>query len=150
MVIYKNDIICKKQSDGILLPIGWTNNEHSYQSIHNYGFKECDMMKSYLENYLIDDVRDCICYDFCGMTLVWDYDKNNTNAANLRPFNLYLINDFTIVWTMKETVDWKNETCTGVRIISPDTFYFTTFACVGFTMKLLNGKIICIKQVFTR
>lgn len=151
LVIYRDDIICKTVGEG-LLPIEWAREDHKYGHWEEYGFKEYGMMRYCLSNYRSEDLREGITYNFCEMVLFWDFDSNEHNAAKLRADNLYLVKDtipFDVIWTMKEVVNWK-DTCTGVDIVSPDSFYFTTFACVGFTMKWIDGKLVCEKKVFTR
>ena len=76
-----------------------------------------------------------------GQKLVWNFDKSETNAANLPENNLYIKN----VWNMKETVG-HSDVCVECKALSEDTFVFWTFNCLRFTMKIANETVICLEK----
>lgn len=84
-------------------------------------------------------------YKISGKTLVWDFDPNETNAANLRDNNLYLTDGPRIIWNMSDTVK-SGDCCTGVNIMSNDTFYFYTFWGFGVYMRVEKDGVMCIKK----
>ena len=86
-------------------------------------------------------------YNVNGKKLVWDHDKSNINidASKLKDNNLYIDN----IWNMKDTVGYT-DTCVGVSILADDTFYFVTFCGLGFTMKVLENTVECIKKQITK
>ena len=87
-------------------------------------------------------------YIINGKKLVWDYydyDKTSIDASRLKDNNLHIDN----IWNMKDTVGYT-DTCVGVSILDDDTFYFVTFCGLGFTMKVLENTVECIKKQITK
>lgn len=89
-----------------------------------------------------------VCFDLKGKTLLWDFDEYETNAARLMDDNLYLIDNMTVKWNMKDIVGYT-DTCVGVSLISTDTFSFATFNGLRFIMKIENEEIKCMKKEIT-
>ena len=81
--------------------------------------------------------------------LIWDYDKNNTNAAKISDNNLKLMISSDTVWNMRDTVGY-DDCCVGVHKLSENEFYFVTFLGLGFTMQIVNNTVTCIKKTFTK
>lgn len=77
--------------------------------------------------------------------LIWDFDKAESNARKIKDNNLFIEG----AWNMKDTVGYT-DSCVGVSILSDDTFYFITFCGLGFTMKVIDNDIICIKKQITK
>ena len=50
---------------------------------------------------------------------------------------------------MKDTIGYT-DTCVGLSILSDDSFYFVTFCGLGFTMRVNDGNIECIKMQITK
>ena len=50
---------------------------------------------------------------------------------------------------MKDTVGYT-DTCVKLSVLSEDTFYFVTFAGLGFTMKVVGDNVECIKKRITK
>lgn len=84
-------------------------------------------------------------YFLNGKNLIWNFDKNETDAKKLENNNLYIEN----LWNMKDTVGYT-DTCVGVTILSENKFYFVTFMGLGFTMQICNDKVICLKKQITK
>ncbi len=80
-----------------------------------------------------------------GKKLVWDYDESNNDASKLKENNLHIDN----IWNMKDTVGYT-DTCVGVSILTDDSFYFVTFYGLGFTMKVSENTVECIKKQITK
>lgn len=81
-----------------------------------------------------------------GKKLVWDYDdESNIDSSKLKDNNLHIDN----IWNMKDTVGYT-DTCVGVSILTDDSFYFVTFYGLGFTMKVLENTVECIKKQITK
>lgn len=148
MVIYKNDILCRKH-DGVLLPICWISNMHKDKHIDDYGFKECGIGKYYLSDYNESDSREIVCFNIKDMLLVWNFDKQETNAAKLKDNNLYLIDQMTVKWNMNDIVGYT-DTSVAVSQISSDTFSFVTFNGLRFTIKVEDEEVKCIKKEITK
>lgn len=51
---------------------------------------------------------------------------------------------------MKEFAVGRSDVCTGLNILSDDTFYFYIFSGVGFTMKCDGNDVVCIRKVFVK
>ena len=84
-------------------------------------------------------------YTIQNQTLIWDFDKVESNAAKLKDNNLYIEG----IWNMKDTVGYA-DVCVSVSILSDDTFYFVTFCGLGFTMKLVGNSVECTKKQITK
>ena len=85
-------------------------------------------------------------YTVNGKKLVWDYDDtSNIDASRLKVDNLYIDH----IWNIKDTVGYT-DVCVGVSILADDCFYFVTFCGLGFTMKVLENKVECIKKQITK
>lgn len=48
-------------------------------------------------------------YKISEKTLVWDFDPDETNAANIKCDNLYLTDGSELIWKMSDTV--KSRDC---------------------------------------
>lgn len=83
-------------------------------------------------------------YIINGKKLVWDY-YDYDDASRLKDNNLHIDN----IWNMKDTVGYT-DTCVGVSILADDTFYFVTFRGLGFTMKVSENTVECIKKQITK
>ena len=77
--------------------------------------------------------------------LVWDHDQTNNDASKMKDNNLYIDG----IWNMKDSVGYT-DTCVGVTQLTEDSFYFVTFCGLGFTMKVLEEKVECIKKQITK
>lgn len=77
--------------------------------------------------------------------LVWDYDETNSDASKLKDNNLYIDG----IWNMLDTVGYV-DACVSVALMSEDCFYFVTFCGLGFTMKVFDNKVECIKKQITK
>ena len=81
--------------------------------------------------------------------LVWDFDENNTNAAEIPDNNLKLVRNAEILWNMRDTVGY-DDCCVSVNLLSDNGFYFVTFMGLGFTMRIEGNSVICVKNVITK
>lgn len=77
--------------------------------------------------------------------LIWDFDEEERNVAEIKENNLYIPD----IWNMKDTVG-RSDACVGLTIISEDTFYFVTFQGMGYTMTVKDTGIICNKKQITK
>jgi len=62
-----------------------------------------------------------------------------------RTDNLYIEN----LWNMKDTVGHE-DSCVLLKIIDDETFRFTTFSGISYTMKLTGKNIECIERKITK
>lgn len=74
-------------------------------------------------------------------TLIWDFDKTESNASKLKDNNLFIDG----IWNMKDTVGYT-DTCVNLLILSDDSFYFVTFCGLGFTMRVVGDSVECIER----
>ena len=88
-------------------------------------------------------------FDLENAGLVWDFDEKNTNAAEIPDNNLKLVKDSEVLWNMRDTVGY-DDCCVGVHPISENEFYFVTFLGLGFTMRIEENTVICIKKTITK
>ena len=84
-------------------------------------------------------------YIINGKKLIWDCDGTNSNASQLKDNNLYIDG----IWNMLDTLGYT-DTCVSVSKLSEDSFYFVTFCGLGFTMKVFDNKVECIKRQITK
>lgn len=84
-------------------------------------------------------------YIINGKKLVWDHDQTNNDACKYKDNNLYIDG----IWNMQDTVGYT-DTCVSVTQLTEDSFYFVTFCGLGFTMKVLEEKVECIKKQITK
>ena len=80
-----------------------------------------------------------------GKKLIWDFDNTESNASKLKDNNLFIDG----IWNMKDTIGYT-DTCVGLSILSDDSFYFITFYGLGFTMRVNDGNVECIKKQITK
>lgn len=107
-----------------------------------YQYSKC---KNYLKKIRETERTQMMEYTIQGRRLVWEYDAAIQDASKLKDNNLYIEG----VWNMKDTVGYT-DTCVGLSVVSKDCFYFVTFGGVGFTMKVADGKVECIKKQITK
>lgn len=88
-------------------------------------------------------------YKISEKTLVWDFDPDETNAENIKCDNLYLTDGSELIWKMSDTVK-SGDCCTGVNILSDDTFYFYTFWGFGVYMKIESNEVKCVKKLLLK
>lgn len=81
--------------------------------------------------------------------LVWDFDESNTNAAEIPDNNLRLVKNSEALWNMRDIVGY-DDCCVGVHQLSENEFYFVTFLGLGFTMRIEDHKVTCIKKTITK
>ena len=81
--------------------------------------------------------------------LVWEFDENNTNAAEISDNNLKLVKNSEILWNMRDIVGY-DDCCVGVHLLSKNEFYFVTFNGLGFTMRVEGNEVTCVKSVITK
>ena len=84
-------------------------------------------------------------YIIQGKKLIWIVDKNESDARKWKDDNLFIEG----IWNMKDTVGYT-DTCVKLSVLSEDTFYFVTFAGLGFTMKVVGDNVECIKKRITK
>lgn len=83
-------------------------------------------------------------YNLDGKRLIWNYNKE-LGCKALKDNNLYIEN----IWNMKDTVGYT-DSCIMLKVLSKDTFYFTTFNGLGFTMFYNGSDVICIGKRITK
>ena len=88
-------------------------------------------------------------FQLVNAVLVWDFDENNTNAAEIPDNNLKLMINSVTVWNMRDTVGY-DDCCVAMGILSENEFYFITFMGLRFTMRLEDNAVACIKTAITK
>ena len=81
--------------------------------------------------------------------LVWEFDPNNTNAAEIPDNNLKLVKNSATLWNMRDIVGY-DDCCVSVHRLSENEFYFVTFLGLGFTMRIEDHTVTCIKKTITK
>ena len=81
--------------------------------------------------------------------LVWDFDENNTNAAEIPDNNLRLMINSVTVWNMRDTVGY-DDCCVAAGQLSENEFYFITFMGLRFTMRVEDNAVTCVKSNITK
>lgn len=80
-----------------------------------------------------------------GLSLVWEWDEEETFAGNFKDNNLYIEG----IWNMSDTLG-RNDTCVGLTITGENTFSFVTFSCIRYEMSVSDGNVILISTQTTK
>ena len=84
-------------------------------------------------------------YSVGGLTLIWEWNEEETNARNIKDNNLYIEG----IWNMSDTLK-RTDACVGVTITGDNTFSFVTFTCIRYSIAVSNGKIELVSKQITK
>ncbi len=142
-VLYKNQFICKKAEDGTLIPC-LALSEDLTQTIAEAPVITADVASDKIP------VQD---FAIGGYELLWIFDKDNHNAANIKSNNLLLVSrdadTMQLIWNMKEAVA-QEDASVLVSLVDDQTFSFTTFNGKCFTMKVAGGAVTLMDSRITK
>ncbi|MEG0367193.1 MAG: hypothetical protein RR585_10180 [Coprobacillus sp.] len=81
-------------------------------------------------------------YQFNNKIIVWFYDLHNHQASELYLNNLFVCDcSYHVLWNMKDAIGY-DDTCVLFRVVNEESFYFSIFMGLGFTIDIHNFSII--------
>lgn len=147
-VLYKNQYICKK------IDAETDKEELVFCLALSEDFTQTTDEVPVITEAAAEEMIPVQTYAIDGCELLWIFDSNNSNAANIKSNNLLAVHQdstgrMQLIWNMKEAV-LREECCVSVSLGEDRTFSFNTFNGKRFTMKAEGGTVEPIDSRVTK